>query len=436
MVPKATRKNYLLAVSGGVDSLVMAEFFRISGYSFSIAHCNFGLRGKESDGDEAFVKAWAAKHKIPCYTNRFDTKKHAARKKLSIQMAARELRYGWFNKLREQHGFDYICIAHNSDDVIETFFINLLRGTGIAGLHGITAQHQHILRPLLIFSRNEIETYAREIDLKWREDSSNASDKYERNKIRHHLIPLLEEINPQSRKAINHTIENLREVENVYLQIIRKKLDELSHVSRGKTYLSLARLKKSGGPALYIYEAVKKYGFNYAQAKEMEAAIEKQSGRHFLAGMHRVTRDRNHFIIEVVPSYTKETSLKVTQKTKVLNAGNFDIDFSAENKPKGFKPPATPLTACLDYSLLTFPLTIRKWQKGDKFYPLGMSKPKKVSDFLIDHKIPVPEKDATHVLVSGHEIAWLIGHRIDERYKVTEATKKLYICNIEYVASL
>ena len=435
LTANAARQKFLLAVSGGVDSMMMAELFKAAGLKFAIAHCNFGLRGKESDGDEDFVKDYAVKHTAHCFTKRFDTKKYAAKHRVSIQMAARELRYRWLNELREKHKFDFISIAHNSDDVIETFFINLIRGTGIAGLHGIAAQHEHIIRPMLPFSRKEIEDYAQTIHLTWREDSSNAGDKYERNKIRHHLIPLLEEIAPHARKAIQHTIENLRGVEHLYLNTIQKELKEITHHKNGESYISIPLLKKTALPALYIYEATRPYGFNYIQAKEIAESLDKQSGKRFFSSAHRITKDRNHLIMEVIPAKKAPKTYKVTPKTKIISIDSFDINFSTMAVPKGFKPPVSGLTACLDYGRLKFPLTIRKWKMGDKFHPLGMNKQKKVSDFFIDLKIPVPEKENTLVLVSGNEIAWIIGRRIDNRYKITQATKKLYICNIDYIFS-
>jgi tRNA(Ile)-lysidine synthase len=437
LVKSPKKENYLLAVSGGVDSMVMANLFIESGFDMGIAHCNFGLRGKESDRDEAFVKAFAKKNKVPFYSIQFNTKAYADKHKVSIQMAARELRYKWFQEIREKHNYSFLAIAHNSDDVIETFFINLMRGTGIAGLHGIASSNKQIIRPLLGFTREEIETYARFTKTKWREDSSNASDKYERNKIRHHLVPLLAEINPGSIKGIHYTIENLRTVEQVYLQTIHEQLKHLKHTKNGKTYLSIMGLKKLETPELYIYEAIKGFGFNYQQVMEIRASLDKQSGKTFNANGHRLTRDRNHLIVEPAQAVVSGVEKYRVQKgTKVLSIDDFDIDFSTDSLPKGFKPPTSPLTACLDHSKLKFPLTIRKWQRGDRFYPLGMNKPKKVSNFLIDNKVPLPDKDHIYVLLSGPEIAWVIGHRIDNRFKIVPATKKLYICNIERIKPL
>lgn len=435
LLTKPEKQKFLLAVSGGIDSILMAELFYEAGYKIAIAHCNFKLRGKESDGDEAFVKAWAATHKVHCYTTEFDTKKLAAKKKISIQMAARQLRYTWLSKLKGNHNYDYISIAHNSDDVIETFFINLLRGTGIAGLRGISANAQGIIRPLLPFSRKEIENHAKTIKLKWREDSSNATDKYERNKIRHHLIPLLEDINPSARQAIHNTISNLQAVERVYLKEIHKKLTDIKHKKNGNVYLPISLLKKQDVPEIYIYEAIKAHGYNYIQAKEIAEALDTQSGKIFLSATHRITKDRQHLIIEVLKTDGKQ-SFKVDKTTKQLSIGPFDISFSTDVLPKGFKPPTPPLTACLDYSKLKFPLTIRKWEKGDRFYPLGMNKPQKVSDFLINTKVSLPEKGNTFVLLSKNDLAWIIGRRIDDRFKLTNGTKKIYLCNIEFIPSL
>jgi len=436
LIDNPDKQHFLLAVSGGIDSMIMAQLFKESGFIFAIAHCNFGLRGKESDADEAFVKAWAKQNKVHCHTIKFDTEKHAVKKKVSIQMAARELRYTWLKVLQEKHKFNYVSIAHNSDDVIETFFINLLRGTGIAGLHGIAASHQNIIRPLLSFSRKEIEAYAKTIKLKWREDSSNATDKYERNKIRHHLIPMLEKINPHARHAIRLTISNLRDVEEIYMQGIRKTLEEITHHKNGKIYLAINHLKKLDLPEPYIYEAIKGRGFNYAQAKEIAESLNKQAGKTFSSQTHRITKDRTHLILEVMPRMADNKEHLVEEATKQISIGQFDIDFSTIAMHKGYKPSVSKLTACLDYSKLKFPLIVRKWAKGDKFYPLGMNKPKKVSDFLIDAKISIPEKDNVYVLLSEGRIAWIIGHRIDDRFKLTQAAKKIYICITDYVPSL
>ena len=430
LVSNPEKRNFLLAVSGGVDSVVMAELFQKASYKFGVAHCNFQLRGIESDGDELFVKGVAASSGASFYVKHFDTTAFAKKQKLSIQMAARDQRYGWLKEIAEKHKYDYIVIAHHSDDAIETFFINLLRGTGLAGLHGINAEHGNVIRPLLCFSRQEIEDYAKEHKLKWREDSSNASDKYERNKIRHHLLPELKKINIDASRAIQHTIENLKDVEFVYRRGIKEEAKKLITVKGDKVLFSIKDLQQLQFAYIYIYEELKKYGFNYTQAKEIIQSLKGQSGKVFLSPTHRITKDRTHLILEKI-SESKEPLGKLKSDTRTYQNEVFALKISVKLRPAGFKPPVSKNIGCLDYEKLQFPLTIRKWEKGDKFHPLGMQKPKKISDFLIDNKISLADKEVVYVLVSGNDIAWVIGYRIDDRFKIGSATKKLYICNIE-----
>ena len=426
------KKKFLLAVSGGIDSAVMAELFFKSKYSFAIAHCNFQLRGEESDSDENFVKALADKYDVPFHVKHFDTQGHAENHKVSVQMAARELRYEWLKESAGKHKFDYIVIAHNADDAIETFFINLLRGTGIAGLHGIATAHENILRPLLIFTRKEIEVFAKDEKIKWREDSSNATDKYERNKIRHHLVPLLKEIAPDATKAIRSTIHNLRETELLYRKAIEEKMVRISANSGDKVHISLSGLRKLELPHIYLYEYLKKYGFNHAQVEEICEAINGQPGKVFLSATHRITKDRRYLILEKLPAIIPVKEYYVSKNDGKIENDLVEIELKIKDKPAGYKPFHPPSVACLDYDKLEFPLMVRRWEKGDKFYPLGMSKPKKLSDFLIDEKVSLADKERVYVMLSGKKIAWIIGHRIDDRFKIGTATKKMYICNSKH----
>jgi tRNA(Ile)-lysidine synthase len=430
LVRSPHKKTFLLAVSGGVDSVVMADLFNKSGCNFVVAHSNFQLRGAESVGDEQFVKELASKYGVPFLVKHFDVSNYAEAYKVSVQMAARDLRYDWFKEALAKNKYDYIAIAHHSDDAIETFFINLLRGTGIAGLHGISSVHQNIIRPMLGFSRNEIEQYALDQKLKWREDSSNASDKYERNKIRHHLIPELLKINPDAAKAIKHTIENLSETEVVYRKEIEQKLSKMVVVKNKKTNVSLSHLKKLDHPHLYLYEYIKQYGFNYIQAKEICNALGGQSGKFFLSATHRISKDRRSLIIEEINGKKQNLTFTIDIIDEAFENKDINIKFSIKDKPSNYKPFNPPSVASFDYNKLKFPLRVRKWTKGDKFYPLGMKKSKKISDLLIDNKVSLSEKDEVYVMLSGDEIAWVIGYRIDERFKIVPATKKLYICNI------
>jgi tRNA(Ile)-lysidine synthase len=376
------------------------------------------------------VKELAAKYNVPFHVKHFDTLGYVENHKVSVQMAARELRYTWLKEAMLEDGYDYIAIAHHSDDAIETFFINLLRGTGIAGLHGIASVHESIIRPMLGFSRNEIEKYAAEKKLEWREDSSNASDKYERNKIRHHLIPELLKINPDAARAIKHTIENLSETEVIYRKEIKEKISKMIVVENKKVYVSISFLKKLEHPHLYLYEYIKQYGFNYMEAKEICNTLEGQSGKLFLSATHRISKDRRNLIIEKANGKDKGEVFIIDATDDEFNCDAISMKLSIREMPSNYKPFNPSSVASLDYNKLKFPLRIRKWVKGDKFYPLGMKKPKKISDFLIDTKVSLSDKDEVYVMLSGDEIAWVIGYRIDDRFKIVPATKKLYICNI------
>lgn len=434
-------RKFLLAVSGGIDSMTMAELFRNMGLNIAIAHCNFGLRGKESDGDEEFVQRYAKSHHLPFHAKRMETMKYAGEKKISIQMAARDLRYRWLHELSKKYKYDFTCIAHNSDDAVETFFINLLRGSGIAGLTGMDELANHfscsgnaevfmVIRPLLHFSRREIEEYARQNKIEWREDSSNSSDKYQRNKIRHRLLPLLEELQPHSTEAIHSTMDNLRMVETVYRQAINQSLQGIITRRGDKLYLNKKELLRLDKGALYLYEAVKEYNFNYAQAVELSAALYGISGKIFLSPSHRITVDRTHIILEKRTSMQPEIIYSIGKKTGLVVTNSFTFNFSTEMKAVRFTPPSSSMLAYLDYAKLQFPLTLRRWKKGDRFYPLGMKKQKKVSDLLIDNKVSVSEKEQVYVLTSASDIVWVTGIRIDERYKIAPATKKMYICKM------
>lgn len=445
LLPYPDRKSYLLAVSGGIDSMTMAELFSLSGYRITVAHCNFGLRGKESDADEDFVRLYCRSRNIPFQVKRVNTEKYAGEHKLSIQAAARQIRYEWLCGLCKKHEYDYACIAHNSDDAIETFFINLLRGTGISGLTGIdeihniqspelgtafNIRHFTVIRPLLRFSRKEIEQYARQNKIAWREDSSNATDKYQRNRIRHHLLPLMEKMQPGSAQPILATMKHLRAAEAVYRKAIDTELGRIVKAENGKVYFAKKGLSKLGDSALYLYEAIKKYDFNYVQAEELAAALDGTPGKVFLSSGHRITVDRQNLILEKKNTGLPGKPYKINKATGKVSDDSFSMKFTVKIKRGRFSPSPSPLNAYLDHGKLKFPLTLRRWEKGDKLQPLGMKQPKKVSDLLIDSKVPVSDKENIYVLISGTEIAWVAGIRIDERYKITTATKKMFICEM------
>jgi len=421
-------RSFLLAVSGGLDSVVMTELFRLAGYHYSIAHCNFQLRGKESEGDEDFVRQLAAKTNVPFYSIRFETEKFCTENNVSVQMGARQLRYDWLEETRQKSKSGYLVTAHHADDAIETFFINLLRGTGISGLHGIKARNENIIRPLLHFYRREIEDFAGKNKLQWREDSSNATDKYERNKIRHNLLPAIEEINPRARQAITETIANIGNTEAVLNNSVHMVTHDFIKMEGEREYIHFSFFKELLHPSEYLYETIKKVGFNYEQCKQISESISGQPGKIFLSATHRLIIDREYLIIEPLQLITEDSSFEIEREQTDLSTGTHKYIFEIVERTADFKIPMDEEDAALDFEKLVFPLKIRKWQAGDRFYPLGMNKQKKVSDFLIDNKVSLAEKDRVYVLVSGSDIAGVVGYRLDERFKITKGTKKVYLC--------
>jgi len=424
---KKTEK-ILLTVSGGIDSIVMCELFHNAGFKFGIAHCNFQLRNKESDADELFVEQLAEKYHVQFHSISFDTSAFAKKKKLSIQLAARELRYQWFEEIRSQFEYNYIATAHHQDDSIETFFINLIRGTGISGLHGILAKHGKIVRPLLFCTKNEIEIFAKKNQLKHREDSSNASDKYTRNKIRHQIIPLLKALNPNLENTITKDMERLKNVELIYRSAIAKAFAKISKTEKGGVSISIQKLKKLSPINTYLYEFLKPFHFNAATAEEILSVLDSVSGKQFFSTTHRLIKDRAFLLIENRPPELKNKTSEVNYLIK-KNAKKFSND----SVTLGFKIAAANYElqtsnniAQIDFDKLQFPLEIRKWEKGDVFYPLGMKGKKKVSDFFIDKKLSLFQKENTNLLISKGKIVWIIGLRLDERFKITEKTKKIY----------
>lgn len=412
----------LITVSGGRDSVALCELFYKAKFPFAIAHCNFQLRGKEANEDENFVKKLAIKYKVDFFSRRFQTKDFSQKNKLSVQQAARILRYDWFEEIRSKNGFDFIATAHHKDDELETFFINLIRGTGIAGLHGISVKRDAIIRPLLFANRDEIDAFVKKNKLKFREDSSNASDKYLRNKIRHKILPLFEEINPSFRNTLSEEIMRLSEVEKVYNHFIDAHRKQILK----NNSISISDLKKSPFASVLLYEVLKKYQFSSKVAEEVFSALDSGSGKTFFSSTHRLVKDRENLIITKQVLTEKKEVFSISQKSKsIVATGN--LEFSKVEGSAKFKIPNDSNIACLDFEKLKFPLEIRKWKKGDFFYPLGMNKKKKLSDFFTDIKLSIPEKENTWLLCSEQNIVYVIGKRIDERYKVGKQTKLIYL---------
>jgi len=416
-LPFLKEKKLLIAVSGGVDSMVLVHLLHQLKLDISVAHCNFNLRGKESDEDTEFVKSECNNYNIKLFVNHFNTKEYADLYKLSIQVSARQLRYDWFNELLEKEGFDYLLTAHHLDDSIETFLINFTRGTGLEGLTGIPQQNGKIVRPLLIFSREEIEKYAKENDIKWREDSSNASDKYLRNKLRHNVIPILKELNPGFSDAFQQTLENLQQAQSMVDDssriVYRKVVEDVDYQKR----INLTELMVLPNYQAYLYQWLKPFGFT--AWNDIYDLVTAQSGKQIFSEHYRLLKDRNELILaekneqesESYYVYENRVNFNVPLKFTVCNKSYISL----EQKDCIF----------VDKDTLKFPLVFRKWQEGDYFYPLGMTGKKKVSKYFKDEKYSLLDKENTWLLCSENEVVWIVGKRADRRFLANETTQTI-----------
>ena len=413
----------LVGVSGGIDSVVLLDLLDKAGFAVTIAHCNFRLRGAESDGDEHLVSDLAKKYDAPLFKTSFDTAQYAQENKISIEMAARDLRYQWFEMIRSTHHFDCIAVAHHRDDQLETFFLNLARGTGLTGLTGMRPVNGKIVRPLLFASRDEIELYRHENFLDFREDSSNQSLDYQRNKIRHTLLPVMETLNPSFREGLIRTMSYLEDVSKICDKAIHQAWERVA-LRKGKDFLiSIAELKLLDPLPTYLFEFLKPFGFNSMVVSDIVSSLDGTSGKQFISQTHRLVRDRESLIVTPI--------LQENRKQFYLEEGMTELVFPvhlrisvAENKDK-FKISTSRFVACIDRDCVQFPLLIRKWQQGDYFKPLGMSGFKKISDFFIDSKLSLPEKENIWILANGEQVIWIIGHRLDDRYKITSGTQHI-----------
>ncbi len=411
-------KKLLLAVSGGIDSMVLMRLCIEMKMDISVAHCNFSLRGDESDADEYFVVNKATEYEIPYFIQKFDTKKIAEKEKSSIQVVARNLRYEWFNTLLMNNDYDYILTAHHLDDSLETFLINFTRGSGLNGLTGIPQQNVSIVRPLLPFSRTEIEIFAKENKVEWREDSSNASDKYLRNKLRHDVIPMLKELNPSLLYSFENTISNLQQaqslVDDASRIVYRKVVTDINFQKR----INLTELIQLPNYNAYLYQWLEPLGFSdWESINDLATA---QSGKQIHSQNHTLLKDRN-FLIVFPKQESEKTTLFLIEKEqneikfplKITFCNVDDISNQATN------------TIFVDEDKLQFPLVIRKRQEGDWFYPHGLNGKKKLSKFFKDEKYSLLDKSEAWLLCSNNQIAWIIGDRQDDRFKVTETTTKI-----------
>ncbi len=430
----ADSAKLLLAVSGGADSVVMLDLFAKSDYQCGVAHCNFHLRDEDSDKDEALVKKLAEKYRFPYFKIDFDTYSYAEQKGISIEMAARELRYDWFEKIRKENNYDYIATAHHSDDVIETFFLNLTRGTGIRGLSGIKAVSGKLIRPLLFTNRDEILDYIKSHHLAYREDATNNDVKFKRNKLRKDIIPQFADINPAYKANILKTIAFLENTNNILQDKIKEISKNIVQKQNRKTLFDIEKILELDNPSFYLFELLYPYGYNAAQVDDIVQALNGSSGKIFYSTDYQVIKDRDFLILTPIDKNTDTKTVYLTENTeKIKLSENQLLKISYFQNSADFKLPKDNTIAVLDKDKLKFPLIIRKWQKGDYFYPLGMKQKKKLSDFFIDMKLSNYDKQQVHVLLSGDDIVWIIAYRIDNRYKLSAETENIMQISTDFL---
>jgi tRNA(Ile)-lysidine synthase len=449
----------LLAVSGGADSVALCELCFQAGFHFEMAHCNFQLRGEESERDEEFVRRLAEKYWTKVFVKKFDTKKYAEQNKISIQVAARELRYNWFDELleihtqqpategRQQmtggqkqtpylvyqtsnilHPASYLLTAHHANDNIETLLMNFFKGTGIKGLQGILPKQEKIIRPLLFAKKEEIASFINENNLEFVEDSSNSSEKYTRNFFRLQLIPSIQNVFPQVEENLINNIDRFKEIEILYKQSIQLHKKNLLEQKGNEVHIPVLKLLKSKPLKTIVYEIIKEYGFSAHQTDEALHLLNSESGKYISSASHKIIKNRDWLII--APVNTLEANhilINESDKEIVFELGKL-VFKNEDAKAIGFaneKISSSNLTATLDAKNITFPLLLRKWKRGDYFYPLGMQKKKKISKFFIDQKMSLTEKEKVWVIESNKRIIWIIEKRIDDRFKITAKTQKV-----------
>jgi tRNA(Ile)-lysidine synthase len=415
----------LAAVSGGMDSVLMVHLLLSSGYKFAIAHCNFQLRGTEADADQAFCKQLAQQCNVPFHTINFDTQNYATANKISIQMAARNLRYQWFEQIRQQHNYTAIALAHHQNDAIETILLNLVRGTGIAGLHGILPKNGWLVRPMLFLSRQEIEKLVADNKYPYVEDSSNASVKYARNMLRHEVVPALKKLNPGLEKTFENNLQHFRDMETLLELRVAELKAQLFTYRDGDVFLSIDAVKALNPQRLLLFKLLQDFGFNETAVDDLVSALNKHSGRVFESGSFKLILDRDVLII--TPGNKLENQeISIAIADHAINYGTYKLTMLHDDTPLIIKD--NSLAVSVDADKLSYPLSIRAWQQSDSFYPLGMKTKKKLSDFFIGLKIPLHQKGQMPLLINGNgEIIWVGGARLDDRYKVTKNTKKVTI---------
>ena len=416
------KDKILAAVSGGMDSVALCSLFRQARINFGIAHCNFLLRGSESDADEEFVRQLASEYGVNFYTRSFETSEYARAKGISIQMAARDLRYAWFDELIKTEGYSSVATAHHLDDQSETFFINLLRGSGLSGIHGILPKQGNIVRPMLFATREEIDDFVRDNRLPYREDSSNKSRKYLRNRLRHELMPVLMNIDPAFSHKLNQTMLHIRGIEDILNQKVNEVSERIVIKKQDQFQVEISKIKELNPFETWTYLILQPFGFSAAVVNEVVEAMEGISGKMFFSQTHRLVKDREILIIEPLANLNPaQLQYFIGEDTPEITRP-FPMEFSSMPVAETLEMLHNPAFACLDAGKLKYPLTLRLWQKGDRFIPFGMKGWKKVSDFLTDLKLPVPEKEKTWLMLSAGDVVWIVGKRIDDRFRISKQT--------------
>jgi tRNA(Ile)-lysidine synthase len=421
--------KFLAAVSGGVDSAVLCELCKQSGIQFTIGHCNFQLRGQESERDETFVRSLGEKYAVEVFVKRFDTNAFAEEKKISIQEAARDLRYGWFVELKKEKGFSFTLLAHHADDNIETLLMNFFRGTGLQGLTAMPEENldeKFFLRPLLDVRRKEIIEFAQQNNLQWMEDSSNASSKYTRNFFRNELLPAIKNVYPQVEENLLGNIERFKKTNVLYQASIEELKRKVCEQYASEVRIPVLKLMKYQHTSL-IYEIIKDYGFGEKQVGEVIKLAGADSGKFIENDQYQVIKHRNWFIIAPKASIAGTIAIEEGMEKVCFSSGQLELKTISKEK---FHLDKKESVAQLDSKHIEYPLLLRKWKQGDYFYPLGMRKKKKLARFFIDQKLPKNQKENIWVLESNKKIVWILGMRIDDRFKITESTKEVLSINV------
>ncbi|TDH29281.1 tRNA lysidine(34) synthetase TilS [Segetibacter sp. 3557_3] len=432
LAPGSAQPFYLVAVSGGVDSVVLCNLFQQSRINYAIAHCNFQLRGDESERDEAFVRSLAAKYSREIFVQKFDTGKYASENRLSTQVAARALRYAWFRSLLSDKGTPgFIVTAHHADDNIETVVMNFFRGTGLKGLAGMDRHFQQVFRPMLDFRKKDILAYAKNHALEFVEDSSNASSNYTRNYFRNELLPALQQVFPEAEENILRNIQRLNEAQMVYEEAIAPKQRKLIEVRGDEEHIPVLKLKQFQPLRTMVWEIIKTKGFSAAQTDEVIRLLDAGNGSYIESDDYRILLNRKWLILSPKPGQDPGAIFLVESTDRNVHFEGKQLAIQPIHVDASFSIPGSQQVACVDAKELQFPLMLRRWKTGDYFYPLGMKKKKKLSRFFIDQKLSRIQKENAWVLESNKRIVWVLGYRIDDRFKLTKATSKAIRFSLE-----